>query len=187
MNTSTQYKINFEELYISHYARMKRFAQEYVIREEDAENIVHDIFVEVLEKNIDLTSIVNLSGYLFMTLKNRCIDFLRRKTVEQNFASEMVKEYNLNLKLKLASLETLDSNLLTDENIDTILQNAIDSLPEKCRIIFIMNKLEGKKQRIIANELNISIHTVESQMSIAYKKLKLALKDHFSLFIFLFI
>lgn len=187
MNTSTEYKIKFEELYISHYARMKRFAQEYVIREEDAENIVHDIFVEVLEKNIDLTSIVNLSGYLFMTLKNKCIDFLRRKTVEQNFISEMLKEYNQTLKLKLTSLESLDNKLLSNEDIDTILHNAIDSLPEKCREIFIMNKLEGKKQKTIANELNISIHTVESQMSIAYKKLKIALKDNYTIFLFLFI
>jgi len=50
-----------------------------------------------------------------------------------------------------------------------------------------MNKIEGKKQKLIAQELNISIHTVESQMAIAYKKLKEALKEHMLLFIFFFI
>jgi len=66
-------------------------------------------------------------------------------------------------------------------------QNAIESLPQKCREIFILNKIEGKKQKIIAQELNISINTVESQMAIAYKKLKEVLKDHVPLLIFLFI
>jgi len=76
---------------------------------------------------------------------------------------------------------------LNETDIDTIIQKAIDNLPEKCREIFVMNKIEGKKQKVIAQELNISIHTVESQMAIAYKKLKEALKDCVPLFLFFFI
>ena len=76
---------------------------------------------------------------------------------------------------------------MNETDIDTIIQKAIDNLPEKCREIFVMNKIEGKKQKVIAQELNISIHTVESQMAIAYKKLKEALKDCVPLFLFFFI
>lgn len=50
---------------------------------------------------------------------------------------------------------------------------------------FYKNKIEGKKQKEIAAELNISINTVETQMGIAYKKLKTELKDYFPLFLFL--
>ena len=63
---------------------------------------------------------------------------------------------------------------------------AINSLPEKCREIFIKNKIEGKKQKEIALELNISINTIESQMAIAYKKLRVELKDVLQLFVFLY-
>ena len=66
-------------------------------------------------------------------------------------------------------------------------QKAIENLPEKCRQIFVMNKIEGKKQKTIAQELNISINTVESQMAIAHKKLKELLKNYVSLFIFLIV
>lgn len=187
MQTLSGYKVQFEEVYVSHYARMKRFAQQYLIREEDAENIVHDIFVELWEKKIEFSSFVNIDGYLFMALKNKSIDFLRRKTLEQHTIEEIQDEYIRNLKLKLASLEELNNRLFSDNNIDTIIQKAIDTLPEKCREIFVMNKIEGKKQRRIAEELNISIHTVESQMAIAYKKLKEALKDFIPLFLFFFI
>lgn len=166
---------------------MKRFAQQYVIREEDAENIVQDIFFELWEKKLDLTSFVNLNGFLFMTVKNRCIDFIRRKTIEQQTINKIQSEYILTLKLKFESLEALDNKFLSESDIHTVIQNAIDTLPEKCREIFVMNKIEGKKQKEIAKELNISIHTVESQMGIAYKKLKEVLKDHTLLFLFFFI
>ena len=187
MHTLSTYKAQFEEVYISFFSRMKRFARQYVIHEEDAENIVQDIFFELWEKQLEFTSFVNLNGFLFMILKNRCIDFLRRKTLEQQAAEEMQSEYVRTLKLKFESLEALDNKILNESNIDTIIQNAIESLPEKCREIFVMNKIEGKKQKTIAHELNISINTVESQMAIAYKKLKEALKDHVLLFLFFFI
>ena len=172
---------------MSYYSRMKRFAEQYVIREEDAENIVHDIFFELWEKQLEFASFINLNGFLFTMLKNRCIDFLRRKNLEQQVAEEIQSEYTRTLKLKFDSLEALDSKFVNDADIDTIIQNAIDSLPEKCREIFVMNKLEGKKQKAIAHDLKISIHTVESQMAIAYKKLKEVLKDYTLLFVFLFI
>lgn len=187
MYASSTYKAQFEEVYLSFYSRMKRFALQYVIREEDAENIVQDIFFELWEKQLAFTSFVNLNGFLFMMLKNRCIDFLRRKTLEQQAADEIQSEYIRTLKLKFESLEALENKFLNEADIDTIIQNAIDSLPEKCREIFVMNKIEGKKQKVIAQELNISVHTVESQMAIAYKKLKEALKDYTPLLLFFFI
>ncbi len=186
-NSLQKYEDQFKDIYVSYYSRMKRFAEQYVIREEDAENIVQDIFFELWEKQLEFSSFVNLSGYLFSVLKNRCIDFLRRKTLEQHAVNTMQEEHLLEIKLKFESLEALDNKLLNEPHIDTIIQDAIDRLPEKCREIFVMNKLEGKKQKAIATELNISIHTVESQMAIAYKKLKKILKDHILLFTFFFI
>lgn len=187
MQNRPEYKAQFKEAYITYYSRMKRFAQEYVIREEDAENIVHDIFTELWEKKQEFISHINLNGYLFVILKNRCIDFLRHKTTEQRAINKMQEEYFRTLKLQLESLEMLDNKLLCEPDIETVIQNAIDNLPEKCRQIFVMNKIEGKKQKQIARELNISVNTVESQMAIAYKKLKVALKDYVPLLIFFFV
>lgn len=177
MQSVSEYKIQFEKAYINYYARMIRFAQEYVIREEDAENIVHDIFTEIWEKKIDFPAQQNFSSYVFVMLKNKCIDFLRRKATEREIITQIQDEYMQLLKLKFESLEALNNKLLAEPDIDSTIQKAIESLPEKCRQIFVMNKIEGKKQKNIAEELNISINTVESQMAIAYKKLKEELKD----------
>lgn len=187
MQISYRKNTQFEETYVAYYARMKRFAKQYVIYEEDAENIVQDIFFEFWEKQLEFTSIVNINGFLLTILKNRCIDFLRRKTLIQKTVYEIQSEYYRTLRLKFDSLEIFDYKIFNEPDIDTIIQNAIDRLPEKCREIFVMNKIEGKKQKEIAQELNISVNTVESQMSIAYNKLKIALKDYAPILLFFFI
>ena len=184
MKVSVEYKKNFEDIYITFYSRMSRFAQSYLIYEEEAENIVQDIFIEIWEKKIDISAISNVSGYLFLILKNKCIDYIRRKKTETKAISEIQKENEISLKLKFDSLQALDDMFLADPNIDNLIEQAISNLPEKCRQVFVMSRLDGKKQREIANELNISIHTVESQMSIAYKKLKEELKEYFPILIF---
>ena len=74
---------------------------------------------------------------------------------------------------------------LEEKDIETILNNAILSLPERCREIFIKSKIEGKKQKEVALELNISVNTVETQIGIAYKKLREELKDYYPLLLIL--
>ena len=96
------------------------------------------------------------------------------------------EEYQITLRMKLDSLEIFDQSILSEQDIEQLISEAIDSLPEKCREIFIKSKIEGKKQKEIADELNVSIKTVENQMNIAYKKIKVRLKDYLPLLIFLF-
>src|SRR5690554_5251980 len=167
MSNTTKNRIEFENIYVAHYSRMKRFAQEYVIREEDAENIVQDVFLDLWKQNLLLLSHTNLFAYLFTAVKNRCIDFLRHKTVVLNTAQKLQDDYTKALQLKCQSLEAFDEHLFSEPDIETVIQNAIESLPKKCREIFILNKIEGKKQKAIAEDLNISVNTVENQMAIA--------------------
>ena len=97
----------------------------------------------------------------------------------------MQEEYQATLRMKLASLELFDQSLLSEQDIERIITEVIDSLPEKCREFFIKSKIEGKKQKEIAAELNISLKTVENQMAIAYKKIKGELKGYLPLLLFL--
>ena len=178
-------QIDFEQIYVGYFSKMKRFAKEYVISEADAENIVHDVFLEVWEKRDVLSFRINWVAYLFTSVKNKCIDCLRRRILEQEAAARMQEEYTQALRLKLDSLAEFDQQLLADDDFESILSGAIASLPDKCREIFIKSKIEGRKQREIAEELGVSIHTIEKQISIAYKKLRTDLKNYLPLFIFL--
>lgn len=175
----------FEDIYLSYFSKMKYFAKEYVISEEDAENIVQDVFVELWENKEMLNMHMNLIAYLFTTIKNKCLNHLRHKLVVQETASKLQEEYTISLRMNLDSLEAFDNNLFSDQDIEKIISRALDTLSEKCRTIFIMNKIEGKKQKEIAQELNISINTIETQMGIAYKKLRIELKDYFPILLFI--
>ena len=92
---------------------------------------------------------------------------------------------NRELQLKLYSLEAFDNDRLSDADIEEILNNAINRLPERCREIFIMSRLQNLRYKEIAEKLNVSPNTVENQIVIALRKLKEDLKDYFPLFVFI--
>ena len=70
--------VTFEDVYVTYFSRMKYFAMEYVLSEEDAENIVQDVFTELWERRDLLVFNINLVAFLFTSIKNKCIDFLRQ-------------------------------------------------------------------------------------------------------------
>ena len=176
--------MNFKEFYVLWYSRMKHFAREYVISEDDAEDIVQDIFMELYEKYDSLSFRVNMPAYLFTTVKNRCIDHLRHQIVNQNSVDRMQEEHQLTLRMKFDSLEVLDDDLLQQDNLEERIEKALNVLPERCREIFVKHKIEGMKLKEIAEELQISPKTVENQMTIAYHKLKEELKEYYPLLAF---
>ena len=178
--------VDFEQFYITWYSRAKYFAREYVHSESDAENIIQDVFLHLYERRDLMDAYTNLTAYLFTSIKDRCLDYLRKWVLEQETAQGVQDEFEMELRMKYDSLEIFNTQFSDETDIGELLDNALQKLPERCRNIFIMNKLEGKKQKEIAEELNLSINTVESQMGIAYKKLREELKDCLPLFIFLF-
>ena len=185
--TALSVKESFDSIYINNFSRLFLFAKEYVLFDEEAENIVQDIFLMLWEKREALRVDVSLTAYLFTLVKNKCIDFLRHQMVEQMYSENVKHEYNEELNVKLFALESFDHNFSSEEDIETLLRNAIDKLPERCRLIFIKSRIEGKKYKEIAEELNLSVNTVEGQISIALKKLREELKDYLPLLLFLYI
>lgn len=176
---------NFEEIYRIYFPRMLRLAREYVIFREDAENIIQDVFLTLWENRDELKIHVSLTAYLFTLLKNRCINHIRRKVYEENANKQIQENFTSELKMKLYSLEAFNQLLVSDEQIEILIRDAIDSLPDKCREIFILSRIEGKKYKEIADKLNLSLSTVENQMGIALRKLRKKLKNYLPIIFFL--
>ena len=168
---------NFDKIYVLYYSRMFRFAKEYVLFDEDAENIVQDVFLLLWEKREVLDIHISLVSYLFALVKNKSLDYLRHKVIAD--------EYKQELSAKLTALELLNYSFTSDEEIEQILMTAINKLPERCRQVFLKSRIEGKRNREIANELNLTVSTVENQMTIALRKLRVELKDYLPLLLFL--
>ena len=170
-------KGNFEKLYKLYYPKMFAFAQNYVPANEDAENIVQDVFLILWERKDEIEISFTLTTYLFTLVKNRCLNFLRHKLIEEEYNSQMKEE----LRFKL----TFDYSYQSEEELQEIIRRALDTLPERCREVFIKSRIEGLKYKEISDELGISVNTVENQMVTALKKLRVALKDYLPLLLFL--
>lgn len=176
--------MTFDEFYVYWYPKMKRFAREYVSSDEDAEDIIHDFFLDLYETYNSLSSSlgVNMVAYTFTAIKNRCIDNLRHKIIVQESKVRIKEQELLALQMTIDSLEAFDNNLFNDRDIAKIVDDALQTLPERCREILIKHKIEGMRQKDIAAELNISPKTIENQLTIAYKKLREKLGKHPNLF-----
>ncbi|RHU26236.1 MULTISPECIES: RNA polymerase sigma-70 factor [Parabacteroides] len=175
----------FSKIYLIYFPKLVRFAREYVISIEDAENIVQDIFMYLWEHRDMLDSLTNPNAFLFTLTKNRCIDFYRHKTFIDSKNESLDNLPERELKLKMEALMQFDENIFTEKEIEDLLAKAIEHLPEKCRQVFILSRMNGLKYEEIATQMDISVHTVQNHIVTAIRKLKVELKDYLPLFVFI--
>ena len=107
----------FENIYLSYFPKMKRFAQEYVISEQDAENIVQDMFAELWEKREMFTCQTIRIAYLFTIIKNKCLNHLRHKTIALETINNMQEEYNMTLRMNLDSFFNISGTAGDNQNL----------------------------------------------------------------------
>ena len=168
--------MSFSELYLIYYPKLVRFAKEFVMSEEDAENITQDVFADLWEKRESMDHIENINAYLFRLVRNRCLDYLKHKVFEQKYVENVQASFEVVLNLKMQSLDRFDVlDIYEGNEMAKLVREAINSLPKKCRAIFLLSRMEGLKYREISERLGISVNTVECQMGIALKKLRVML------------
>ena len=170
-------KQQFEQLFRKEIARLHNFARQYVPDADTAMDICQQVFIRLWEKRDSLDTRDALRSYLYTSVKNRCLNYIRDN-----------KKY----RSKILDLECTDLDLMPSEDIDTdsdALENqihdAISGLPEKCRQVFEMSRFREMKYREIAEELDISQKTVEAHMSKAMRLLRDAL-GHLRILLWLF-
>lgn len=165
--------------------RMLRFSRTYVIAEEDAENIVQDTFLYLWEHLDLLKEIEHLDAFLFTLIKNRCLNFLKHQSYVQDKTCPLKATEELEAQLNLYALEQFDETTSSISEVENLLMQTMQKLPERCREIFLLSRMEGLKYKEIAERLDISVNTVENQISIALRKLRTELKDYLPLLVFI--
>lgn len=174
----------FDVAFRAYYPRLVAFAKEYV-PEDDAWNFVQDAFITLLEKTPAFLNENQLQSYLYTNVKNSCLMFLRHEKVKKKYSDHKIATETL-LGVNLEALETLDTSPVTFMEIEKIINDTLGKLSPRCREIFILSRMEGKKHAEVAGTLNISEKAVEAQITKALKVFKVALKDYLTLLIFMF-
>jgi len=159
-------KQKYEQLFREYFTSLTYFSQKYVGDLDTAKEIVHNVFIKVWEKRECFDFDKSSKSYLFTSVYNRSLNYLRD---QKKFASE---------EEALHSDEGINNDHLEAAELESKIWKVINSLPEKCKEIFIANRFEEKKYAEIAEEKGISVKTVETQMSKALKVLREHLKDY---------
>ncbi len=161
----------FELLFKDFFKPLCGFAVKYVVDLEEAKNLVHEVFITVWERFDSLPADINYRSYLFTAVRNRCLNHIRdRKKI---FTIEKVAEHNL----------AEENTALETTELQREIELAINLLPEKCRQVFELSRNEDLKYSEIAERMNISVKTVEAQMSKALSVLRTHLAEFLSLLI----
>jgi len=175
---------SFEKVYSYYFPRLNYFAKQYLLEDEASKNIVQDVFTELWDKRQSLRNDTNLNAWLFTVTKNKSLKIISQLKSRQNY-DNFIKSRQLEVNFK--SLSEFDTSHLVFEELQVQIQSALEKLTPACRKVFEMSRFEDKKNREIAEELNLSIKTVEAQISKALRSLRADLKDYLPLFYILFL
>lgn len=175
---------SFEKVYCFYHPRLYYFARQYILDPEVSKNIVHDVFTELWDKRESFRSDTNLSAWLFTVTKNKSLKMISQIKARQNYDNYIKARQ---LAINYSSLSDFDTTNLVFEELQAQIQKALEKLPPSCRTIFEKSRFEDKKNREIAEELQLSIKTVEAQISKALRSLRADLKDYLPLFYILFL
>jgi RNA polymerase sigma-70 factor (ECF subfamily) len=154
--------VAFDILFRKYYAALCRFSYAMCLSEEDAEECIQDMFVHLWEKSSAVNIETSLKAYLYTSARNYTLNVIKKRQVERNY----LNEYSEN-----GGLGEQDEKI-PEAEIGQLIQMGVNTLPEKCREIFILSKQEGLTYDEIAEYLNISKKTIDNQMGIALRKLR---------------
>jgi len=155
-----------------YYNPLCNFATTIVNDHKMAQDAVQDVFTKLWDKRESLSIDTNEKSYLFQAVKNRSLELLRKKKSDSKVSKA---DYS----------DVYDNSVELDEQakkymLKEYLYTSIRQLPPKCQEIFVLNKINGLTYKEIANDLDISIKTVENQIGKAYRKLRTIMKGKLS-------
>ena len=155
-------------LYLRYYSALKAYASLFLPPSE-TDDAVQSVLLDLWKKRASININDSLSSYLFLSVRNRCMDAIRRDGYRSRAMSD--------LKMSLLS-EGADMDLHSITEIKTLIRETLNQLPPEVRRAFEMSRFEGRTYKEIADEMGVSVKTVEYRISLALKKLKESLADY---------
>ncbi|MBL0740567.1 RNA polymerase sigma-70 factor [Chryseolinea lacunae] len=153
---------SFQELFSEYYPMLVAFAFRFVRDQDTAKDIVQSVFIKLFEKKDTLLVHDSMKAYLYKAVFNACVNHKKSEAVRLGHHELYARELNTD-GFEEAVEQTEEEHKL---------YNAIKKLPPKCQQIFVMSRLDNRKNQDIADALSISIRTVETQISNALRLLR---------------
>lgn len=159
-----------EELFKTHYLSLCNYAYIFIKDIDESEDVVQGVFYQLWKKRETTEITSSFKAYLFAAVRNTCLKRINHLKVRNEYKENVIH------------LDRKDSNHTMDKimgrELESQINNAIENLPEQCRLIYTLSRQSGFKYAEIAEHLKISLKTVENQMGKALKVLRQKLKGY---------
>ncbi|MDR0938650.1 MAG: RNA polymerase sigma-70 factor [Mediterranea sp.] len=158
----------FRKIYDEYYPTAKRFAAMLLKSDEDAHDIVHDLFARLWEQPQTWMENEELSSFIYTSTRNAVLNFIKHKRVEAKYQEKMVADSVID------QLFSSDNPLrhIYYEEIVLIVKLMVEHFPRKRKAIFVMSRVRGMSNQEIADTMSISIRTVEHHLFLALREIK---------------
>ena len=158
----------FVKVFRTYYAPLLNYAGRILHDTELANDVVQEAFCGLFERRKELKGNMLLRPYLYKVVYNSCLDAIKHRKVESNYINQELLDFYFSKVVETPEAELL----LVEEDLIGAIQEAVERLPERCREIFELSKMEGLSNKQVAEKLDISVKTVENQMTIAFSRLR---------------
>ena len=168
-------KVSFEWMFEQYYTSLVKYAYTMLRDQDEAEDVVQTVFSEFWAGRNKIQVHSSAKALLYKSVYFRSLNYLKRKKAER------VRN------MYLETSEAVESNdLLELEDLDQRIKAAIDLLPQQCKKIFLLSRINELKYKEIADKMGLSIKTIENQMGKALQIMRNELKDYLIITIILF-
>lgn len=161
----------YEELFKQTFPRMLSYCKLFIHDQSQASDLVQECFIKLWEKHSSINVTQSVESLLFVMLRNRCLNYLRDQKIHSPEKSLYSMEEN-----ELQHLFQLDfmgkEEMTLEEKMIVAIRESVDKLPEKRKIVFVKAKIEGKKNKEVADELAISVKAVEKHLQQAKEQIR---------------
>ena len=161
----------FEGLFMKYYEPLCRHADKILNDMDTAEDIVQEFFYQFWKNRETITLKFSLNAYLYQSIRNNALHHIQHLAIRKNYAEKVFSEFQ---DFMPAYFQT-DINL---NELDKAINATLEQMPERCSLVFRMNRFEGKKYREISEILSISVKTVEADMGKALQIFRKSLRDY---------
>lgn len=163
----------FEKIFHDDYNRIVGFCLQFVADKDQAKNLAQEAFIKLWLNRSKIESVNGIRSFLYTSAKSDCLNYIRHQKVVCNYQNKQLQTIESELNCEV--LESFDFDQLEFLELEKMISQAINELPEKCRQVFTLSRIERKKNSEIAIELHISVKAVEANMTRALRSLQVKL------------
>lgn len=169
--------INFNSIYTTYYRKAFLFTLSYVHNDQVAEDIVSEAIIHLWELSKE-REISNVEAILITYIRSKSLNYLKHIQAQENVCQTLLDKGQRELEIRISTLEACDPNEILSKELRAKVKTLLADMPEKTRIAFVRDRLDGKSHKEIAEELGISVKGVEYHIGKAVKILRDNLKDY---------